>query len=75
MTVYVAMPSPRPPLSVDGSEFYILFRTEYSSPSGRKAAAAVACGDKNIRFSTSKGEVAMLGGPVRCEVVSSNKVS
>lgn len=74
-TVYVALPSPRPPLSVDGAEFYVLFQTEYSSPPGRRAAAAVTCGDKNVQLLTSKGGVATVQGPVRCEVVSSYKIS
>ncbi|KAH6821365.1 hypothetical protein C2S53_006196 [Perilla frutescens var. hirtella] len=69
-TVDVVLPSPRPQLSVDGLDFNVRFQTKYASM-GRKATAVVACGDKNVEFSTSDGQAVMEGGPIRCEVVSS----
>lgn len=68
-TVYVALPSPRPRLSVDGVDFDVRFRTEYARPAGRRSVAVVACSDKRVGFSMARGGAMMVGGPVPCEVV------
>lgn len=68
-TVFVALPSPRPRLSVDGVDFDVRFRTKYVRPSWRKSVAVVACSDKRVGFSMGGGRAVMVGGPVPCEVV------